>query len=160
MSDVICNTSPIQYLHQLQLLHILPALAGRVIIPPAVVEELSQGRTSGINLLDVNVLKWVEIRRPVSELAVPLVTDLGSGETEVLMLALEMREAVVVLDDDLARRVAETLGLRLTGTLGLLLDAKKAGLIPAIAPLLDQLQTLRFRVVPHTRVAVLKLAGE
>jgi hypothetical protein len=76
------------------------------------------------------------------------------------MLALEMREAVVVLDDDLARRVAETLGLRLTGTLGLLLDAKKAGLIPAIAPLLDQLQTLRFRVAPHTRVAVLKLAGE
>lgn len=160
MSDVICNTSPIQYLHQLQLLHILPALAGRVIIPPAVVEELSQGRTSGINLPDVNVLKWVEIRRPISELAVPLVTDLGSGETEVLMLALEMREAVVVLDDDLARRVAETLGLRLTGTLGLLLDAKKAGLIPAIAPLLDQLQTLRFRVAPHTRVAVLKLAGE
>lgn len=160
MSDVICNTSPIQYLHQLQLLHILPALAGRVIIPPAVVEELSQGRTSGINLPDVNVLKWVEIRRPVSELAVPLVTDLGSGETEVLMLALEMREAVVVLDDDLARRVAETLGLRLTGTLGLLLDAKKAGLIPAIAPLLDQLQTLRFRVAPHTRVAVLKLTGE
>jgi hypothetical protein len=160
LSDVICNTSPIQYLHQLQLLHILPALAGRVIIPPAVVEELSQGRTSGINLPDVNVLKWVEIRRPVSELAVPLVTDLGSGETEVLMLALEMREAVVVLDDDLARRVAETLGLRLTGTLGLLLDAKKAGLIPAIAPLLDQLQTLRFRVAPHTRVAVLKLAGE
>jgi len=160
LSDVICNTSPIQYLHQLQLLHILPALAGRVIIPPAVVEELSQGRTSGINLPDVNVLKWVEIRRPVSELAVPLVTDLGSGETEVLMLALEMREAVVVLDDDLARRVAETLGLRLTGTLGLLLDAKKAGLIPAIAPLLDQLQTLRFRVAPHTRVAVLKLTGE
>jgi len=160
LSDVICNTSPIQYLHQLQLLPILPALAGRVIIPPAVVEELSQGRTSGINLPDVNVLKWVEIRRPVSELAVPLVTDLGSGETEVLMLALEMREAVVVLDDDLARRVAETLGLRLTGTLGLLLDAKKAGLIPAIAPLLDQLQTLRFRVAPHTRVAVLKLTGE
>lgn len=160
MSDVICNTSPIQYLHQLQLLHILPALAGRVIIPPAVVEELSQGRTSGINLPDEIVLKWVEIRRPVSELAVPLVTDLGSGETEVLMLALEMREAVVVLDDDLARRVAETLGLRLTGTLGLLLDAKKAGLIPAIAPLLEQLQTLRFRVAPHTRVAVLKLAGK
>jgi predicted nucleic acid-binding protein len=160
LSDVICNTSTIQYLHQPQLLHILPALAGRVIIPLAVVEELSQGRTSGINLPDVNVLKWVEIRRPVSELAVPLVTDLGSGETEVLMLALEMREAVVVLDDDLARRVAETLGLRLTGTLGLLLDAKKAGLISAIAPLLDQLQTLRFRVAPHTRVAVLKLAGE
>jgi predicted nucleic acid-binding protein len=76
------------------------------------------------------------------------------------MLALESRKAVVVLDDALARRVAEALGLRLTGTLGLLLDAKRAGLIPAVGPLLDQLQALRFRVAPHTRAAVLKLAGE
>lgn len=160
MSDVICNTSPIQYLHQLELLHILRALAGGVIVPPAVVDELAEGRALGVNLPDLTALDWVTVRRPVSELAVPLVTNLGPGETEVLMLALESRKAVVVLDDALARRVAETLGLRLTGTLGLLLDAKRAGLIPAVGPLLDQLQALRFRVAPHTRAAVLKLAGE
>ena len=160
MSEVICNTSPIQYLHQLELLRILHALAGQVIVPPAVVDELAEGRALGVNLPDLTALDWVTIRRPVSELAVPLVTDLGPGETEVLMLALESREAIVVLDDALARRVAETFGLRLTGTLGLLLDAKRAGLIPAVSPLLDQLQALRFRVAPHTRAAVLKLAGE
>jgi hypothetical protein len=88
------------------------------------------------------------------------VTNLGPGEAEALMLALELREAVVVLDDALARRVAETLGLNVTGTLGLLLDAKRAGLITAVGPLLDQLEALRFRVAPHTRTAVLKLAGE
>ncbi len=76
------------------------------------------------------------------------------------MLALELRQAVVVPDDALARRVAETLELRLAGTLGLLLDAKRAGLIPAVDPLLDQLQALRFRLALHTRTAVLKLAGE
>jgi predicted nucleic acid-binding protein len=48
-----------------------------------------------------------------------LVTDLGPGEAEVLMLALEAREAVVILDDALARRAAAMLGLRVTGTLGL-----------------------------------------
>ena len=90
----------------------------------------------------------------------PLVTNLGAGEAEALMLALELREAVVVLDDALARRVAETLGLNVTGTLGLLLDAKRAGLITAVGPLLDQLEALRFRLAPHTRTAVLKLAGE
>lgn len=160
MSDVICNTSPIQYLHQLELLHILRALAGGVIVPPAVVDELAEGRALGVNLPDLTALDWVTVRRPVSELAVPLVANLGPGETEALMLALESRKAVVVLDDALARRVAETLGLRLTGTLGLLLDAKRAGLIPAVGPLLDQLEALRFRVAPHTRAAVLKLAGE
>lgn len=76
------------------------------------------------------------------------------------MLGIESKDAVVVLDDTLARRVAETLGLRLTGTLGLLLDAKRAGLIPLVSPLLDQLQALRFRVALHTRTTVLKLAGE
>lgn len=160
MSEVICNTSPIQYLYQIELLHILPALTERVIVPPAVVEELSVGKALGLNLPDLATLNWVTVRRPVSEPALPLVTDLGPGETEVLMLALELHEAVVVLDDALARRVAETLGLRLTGTLGLLLDAKRAGLITAVGRLLDQLEALRFRLAVHTRAAVIKLAGE
>lgn len=160
MPEVICNTSPIQYLHQLQLLRILPALAGRVIVPPAVIDELGEGRNLGMNLPDLTRLDWIEIRRPLSERATPLVTNLGPGETEVLMLALELDDAVVVLDDAFARRVAESLGLRRKGTLGLLLDAKRKGLIPAVIPLLNQLQELRFRLAPHTRLAILKMAGE
>jgi predicted nucleic acid-binding protein len=160
LPEVICNTSPIQYLHQLDLLHILRALTGGVIVPLAVVDELGEGRALGVNLPDLSTLGWVTVRRPVSEVAVPLVTNLGAGEAETLMLALELREAVVVLDDALARLVAETLGRNVTGTLGLLLDAKRAGLIPAVGPLLDQLEALRFRLAPHTRTAVLKLAGE
>jgi len=160
LPDVICDTSPLQYLYQLDLLHILPALPGQVIVPPAVVEELTVGRAQGISLPDVARLDWVNVRRPASEPALPLVTDLGPGETQVLMLALESRDAVVVLDDALARQVAEMLDIRLTGTLGLLLDAKRAGLVPAVAPLLDKLQLLRFRLAPRTRAAVLKFAGE
>lgn len=160
MPEVIWNTSPIQYLHQLDLLHILRALTGGVIVPRAVVDELGEGRALGVNLPDLSTLGWVTVRRPVSEVAVSLVTNLGPGEAEALMLALELREAVVVLDDALARRVGETLGLNVTGTLGLLLDAKRASLIPVGGPLLDQLEALRFRIAPHTRAAVLKLAGE
>jgi uncharacterized protein len=160
LPEVVCNTSPIQYLHQLGLIHLLPALVGRVIVPPAVVDELLEGRALGVNLPDLTALDWVEIRRPVSVAAEPLITDLGSGETEVLMLALELCDAVVVLDDALARRVAHTLEIRITGTLGILLDAKHAGLISTIGPILDQLQDLRFRLASQTRAAVLKIAGE
>ena len=160
MPEIICNTSPLQYLHQLNLLHILPALASKVIVPPAVVDELATGRAVGMSLPDPTDLEWVEIRRPLSASALPLVTDLGSGETEVLMLALESPDAVVILDDALARRVAETLNLKLTGTLGLLLDAKRAGQVTAVRPIIDQLQVLHFRLTEHTRAAVLKLAGE
>lgn len=89
-----------------------------------------------------------------------LVTDLGPGETEVLALALEAAAPIVIFDDALGRQAAEFLKLRLTGTLGLLLDAKRKGLIARVGPVLDELQALGFRVAAHTRTAVLKLAGE
>lgn len=160
MPDVICDTSPIQYLHQLGLLHVLPALAESVVLPPAVLEELSVGREAGVNLPDMDNLDWIRTRVPKGRSALPLINDLGPGETEVLMLGIESRDCVVVLDDNLARRVAETLNLQLTGTLGLLLDAKKSGMITALKPILDQLDALRFYLSQDTRAAVLKMAGE
>jgi uncharacterized protein len=160
LAELICDTSPLQYLHQLRHLDILPALGARVLVPPAVVDELGEGMKLGLDLPDVRALDWVEVLRPVGAPALPMVTDLGPGESEVLALALELREAVLVLDDRLARKVALTLGLRMTGTLGLLLDAKRVGRIERVAPLLNELESLGFRLADHTRVAVMKLAGE
>ena len=160
MREVFCNTSPLQYLHQLGLLPVLRRLAGRVIVPPAVVQELAAGRAQGLNVPDVASLDWIEVRLPSSVAATPLVTDLGAGETQVLALALESAAALVLLDDRLARRVAASLGLTVEGTLGLLLDAKRAGLVDAVAPLVDQLQSLGFRLDPRTRAAVLRQARE
>ena len=99
MPEIICNTSPLQYLHQLGLLHILPALARPVTVPPAVIEEIDIGRKLGLNLPDLAAIEWITTRRPVSFAALPLVSDLGSGETEVLALALETKDAIPVLDD-------------------------------------------------------------
>ena len=160
MSEVICNTSPLQYLHQVGLLHILPALAGRVVVPPAVIDELAVGRSRGVDLPDPAGLAWIDIRSPTTLAALPNDADLGSGETEVLRLACETSDAEVVLDDQEARRTAETLGIRLRGTLGLLLDAKQAALIPRVAPVLDQLQALGFRLHWKTRAEILARAGE
>jgi predicted nucleic acid-binding protein len=160
VTNVICNTSPFQYLHQIDQLRIIPALAGRIIVPPAVVDELAAGRVAGVDLPDLSQLDWVMVQSPSGHSALPLISDLGAGESEVLMLALETPGSTVILDDMLARRVAESLSLRLTGTLGLLLDAKQSGLISQVRPLLDQLQALRFRLSPATYQAVLKLADE
>jgi predicted nucleic acid-binding protein len=160
LPDIVCDTSAIQYLYQLELLHILPRLASRVLVPPAVVDEIEVGRAAGVPLPDLTDLDWITVQRPVSVAAIPLLTDLGSGEAQVLMLAIEQKHVVAVLDDALARRIADTLDLPFTGTLGLLLDAKRAGLVPAVGPLLDRLQALRFRLTGETKQAVLKLAGE
>jgi predicted nucleic acid-binding protein len=111
-------------------------------------------------LPDVAAQNWIMVRAPASRAPIQSRATLGLGELEVMALALECSDAVVILDDRQARLVAHALGLRLTGTLGLLLDAKRAGLIPAVGPVLDQLQRLGFRVAGHTRAAVLSLAGE
>jgi predicted nucleic acid-binding protein len=67
---------------------------------------------------------------------------------------------VVILDDGVGRRVAELLKIPLTGTLDLLVAARRKGLIPSVSALLDKLDHLRFRVLSETRLAVLRLAGE
>ena len=149
-----------QYLHQAGLLAILPALVGPVLIPPAVDAELAVGRSLGLDLPNPVQLGWLTIRPPTHASSVSLPPGLDAGEAEVLALALGCSDAVVILDDALARRAAQSLGLRLTGTVGLLLDAKRAGLITTITPVLDNLQSLRFRLLPQTRALVLRLAGE
>jgi predicted nucleic acid-binding protein len=160
LPEVICDTSALQYLYQLDLLWVLEALAKHIVVPPAVVEELAVGRSQGIQLPDPTSLEWVTVRAPAGATVLPLVTDLGPGETEALALALESSDALAILDDGLARQVASMLSIRFRGTLGLLLDAKASGLVSAVEPLLDQLQGLGFRLHSSTREAILDLAGE
>lgn len=160
MSEIICDTSPIQYLHQLDLLHIFQKLVGKIIVPPDVANELEEGRIRGYNLPEIRSLNWVSVRTPISMAALPLVKDLGPGESQVLALALESKDSLVILDDFLAREVAQSLNIKFRGALGILLDAKKAGFIPSVAPLIDQLQKLSFRLSKETRINILKLAGE
>lgn len=160
MAKLICNTSPLQYLHQLGLLAILPELAEEILVPEAVVLELEAGRVSGVNVPKVGEIEWLTVQRPESLSVLPLVTALGKGETEVLALALERSGYVCVLDDKLARSFAQTLSVAFTGTLGLLLDAKQKGLVKAVSTVTEDLQALGFRVSPATVQAVLRFAGE
>jgi uncharacterized protein len=138
----------------------LPKLADRVIVPPAVVEELAAGRMAGHHVPTPESLSWIGIIRPAATSVQRLIGDLGRGETEVLALAMERAGAVAVLDDKLARSVAESQIIPFTGTLGILLDAKRIGLVDTIAPILEQLQALRFRVSPTARAIILQAAGE
>ena len=160
MPVVICNTSPIQYLYQADVLELLPALAGQVYIPEAVVAELKEGRRRNVLLPALEDLSWLILRPVRDRTLLPLVTHLGDGEKEVLALGLETQDALLLLDDRDARRYARVLALEITGTLGLLLRAKERGILDAIQPVLDRLQSLRFRLNDRTRQMVLKRAGE
>jgi uncharacterized protein len=145
VAEVICDVSPIQYLHQVGRLDLLRLRYGAITIPPAVSAELREGTLRGVDLPPFEALDWMRIRQPAGRLLLTIVADLGAGEREVLALGTETLDSLVILDDALARQYARMLNLRLTGTLGVLLKAKEAGLLPALAPVLEP----DHRSLPH-----------
>ncbi len=157
---VISNTSPLFYLHRLRRLDLLQKLYRRIAVPEAVVNELKAGRDQGEDAPDVADYDWIEVRTVRTPILVRLITDLGTGEAQVLALALEEPDCLVILDDRLAREVARLQNLRVTGTAGVILKAKQEGYIPAVAPLLDRLLQLDFRLSDTVKANILKLAQE
>lgn len=117
MPDVICNTSVIQYLHQLGLLHLFRELYGSVLVPKAVAREIATGRALGVNLPNLSNYGWITVRAVVT----PIVAsgELGAGEVAVLSLAVAHPSALVVMDDGLARAYARLAHIRFTGTCGI-----------------------------------------
>jgi uncharacterized protein len=158
--DVISNTSPLQYLHQIGLLDLLPTMYGKVIVPAAVIAELAEGRKGGISLPEPELLTWAEVRSAKDQKILPAITGLGPGEREAISLGTELPNSLLILDDQLARRHAALLGMNFTGTLGILLKAKTTGRLNNIASVLDRFEACRFWLRVDTRAAVLKIAGE
>ena len=159
MREVVTNTSPLLYLHQLGSIDLLRALYSKVLVPKSVVEELAAGKAAGHDVPNVVALPWVQVVASPTLVLLALATDLGKGESEAIAIAHE-RDALLILDDALARRHANLIGVTLTGTLGVLLKAKAEGQIPRVAPSVARLTELGFWLSAKTRNAVLKLASE
>jgi hypothetical protein len=87
MRDVVTNTSPLLYLHQLGLLDLLPRMYGRVVVPSAVVGELSDGARLGYDVPAPSTLPWVFVEAPPGAVILPMVTALGDGERAAIALA-------------------------------------------------------------------------
>jgi len=156
----IVNTSPLFYLHRLGLLELLNKLYGHITVPEAVEKELKEGQAQGEDVPQLENYPWVEIKSVSMPRYLQLIADLGPGESEVLALATNHPSALVILDDKLARRIAEMQGFRLTGTAGVLVQAKQKGLVPALKLVIEKLLDLDFRLKPDFVKATLELAGE
>jgi predicted nucleic acid-binding protein len=160
MPEAISNTSPLLYLYRIGVLSWLPKLFGEVWVPSAVAAELTEGRQRGYDVPDLNDYGWIQIVDPISPPSEWLTLDLGAGELAAMALALENSQRAVLLDDAMARRIAQAAGLTVWGTLRILIEAKAEGLIGALAPLLSQLQSAGMWMSNEVRQRVLKLAGE
>ena len=159
-SAVITNTSPLLYLHQVGHLSILQQLYGTVLVPPAVRQELEAGKRKGLEVPDVNNLTWLQIRPVAAAVLVPALVDLGQGEAEVLALGLEIPESLLILDDQLARRIADLHALRYTGTLGILAKMKQAGHLSSVRAVITALREKGMWLSDAIVEETLRLSGE
>lgn len=140
MRKVVVNSTPIISLSIIQKLDLLLNLYRKIYVPQAVFDEVSVAGESMIGakaLKSADFIKIVSVKNDTARKFFS--TSLHKGEVEVMILAKEINADLVVIDDYQARKHAKYLGLNLTGTLGVLLKAKKESLINEIRPLMDKL---------------------
>ncbi len=126
---------------------------GEIIIPPAVASELAVGAAQGVDVPDLKATPWLRIVPVQSQALIPIITDLGAGEAEVIGLALENPGSQVILDDRLGRRVAALNKLTITGTVGVVLKAKQVGYLPAVKPISSPIIGIGI-IFPHLNLSL------
>jgi predicted nucleic acid-binding protein len=158
---IVSDTSPLRALAHLGHLNVLEALYQEIVVPPAVARELLQPPAT-LSIVDVSTLAFVRIQMlSASQQVRTFKQSLDAGEAEALALAIELRAHLVLFDEKRARAAALYHSLPLTGTLGILIEAKRQGLIPAVRPLMEKLVTeIKFFVSQRLRAYVLQVTGE
>ncbi len=151
---VVADTTPLRYLVVIGHEHLLPALYGRVLIPPAVAEELNQPSTPNVVRAWMNARpNWLEIHRPRLRLSPEL--QLDDGEMEAIALAEELAADLLLVDEWDARLEATRRRLRVVGTLRVLADGAARGLTD-LEEAFDRLRRTNFRASPELLQSLLK----
>ncbi|MDA0266257.1 MAG: DUF3368 domain-containing protein [Cyanobacteria bacterium] len=137
---IVSDTSPINNLAAIQALDLLRELYGTVVIPEAVYHELTDPDFPVAGSIEVQTLEWIQCQAVTNSAMIEaLSNDLDPGEAEAIALAIEIKADQVLIDERRGRLIAARLNLNCTGVLGVLVEAKAQGLIPAVKPLLDAL---------------------
>jgi uncharacterized protein len=158
---VVSNTTPISNLIKIHHISLLHQVFDRVLIPAQVAEELDRGKhvlgawreAPGANALDVE--------RPLEgPFLHQLRLRLDEGEAAAIALAVERGASLLLMDEIDGRRAAQHHGLKIAGTLAILLEAKRQAFITEVRSLIDDLERVGFRMSNPLKEHVLSVAGE
>ncbi len=136
---IVINASPLIFLSRGQHIELLRYFGDRIVIPKPVADEILRRGSEDLTAKAIESTPWIEI---VSSIKIPphiLEWSLGTGESSVLAYAASHPGTEVVIDDLAGRKCAACLNIPVRGTLGIILIAKKRGLIPFARPVLETL---------------------
>lgn len=142
---LVIDSSALITLAKVGQLDLLRQLAETVMIPSAVYDEVVHIGRGRAGTDEVSRSDWIIVRKVVNREGVSrLRGQIGRGEAESIVLSQETESDLVILDDAVARRLAEEHGLPVVGLLGLLAYAKERGKISALRPILDAIRAAGF----------------
>ncbi len=147
---IIPDTSCLIYLEKIGEIELFQKLYSRTVVTKEVAVEY-------IEPLPV----WIEVKK-VEEVRYQKVLEqkVDIGEASIMILALERKDAIVCIDDKEGRMVAKTLGIKLTGTLGIIYKAKQEGLIDSVRDRVEKLKKYDFRISKRVEQEIIRMAGE
>ena len=152
---IVVNASPLICLSQSGLSSLPPALFSKIVVPDEVYQEITA--KAGISLdLTKHFKKGSALDVPTSIAS----WDLGKGESAVLTFALKNSEYWAVIDDREARRCAVALGCRHTGTVGIIVLAKKRGIIKSVREALMKLRSAGLWLSESFITEICRTSGE
>jgi len=155
---LVADASALIALSACNSLQVLDAIFGTVLVPEAVYLEISVGdkpESEQLRKYLQGKVRHVDMRHFVY-----LDAYADAGETAAMLLYKELNADYLLIDDKRGRKVAEINQIKTVGSLGVLLQAKRVGLIAAVAPLLAQIESSPVFISRHLLETVLDLAGE
>jgi hypothetical protein len=155
--ELVVNTGPLIALGKIGAFDLIRQLPIRISTPRQVADEIEAGARLGH---PVEVPPWVAVH-DLSGVVLPLGQHvLDMGESAVIQLAIERKIPGVCIDEWRGRRAAVSVGLRVTGSLGLLGRAKRLGLTSAVRPWLEKLGSAGIYFHPDLLKGFLSALGE
>ena len=147
---IISDTSCLILLDKIGELELLQTLFGRITITNEIADEFNK-----------ELPNWFSIQAPKNQMyQVILEASLDKGEASAIALAVEEKDCLLIMDDSQGRRYAEKLRINITGTLGILINAKLSGHIASVKPLLEKIKKTDFRITSDLESIILKKAKE
>ena len=145
MQKVVSNSSPLIHLAKIEKLNLLESFFSEVLVPDAIYREcVVEGRERD-DAAKIAKANWIRVRKIKDvNLKRALMMELDEGEAEAIVLALEESADLILLDDYEARRVARSFGLKVSGTIGILIKAKREGKIKSLKDEIEGLMKTGF----------------
>lgn len=161
---VVSNTSPVLNLAIIGRLDLLSEQFGEIWIPPAVLKELrhEEDLPGSSAVREAREAEWLRVEEVKDKTLVQVLRrDLDEGEAEAIALALQMKAERILLDQREGRRIAKSLGLKVTGVLGILLRARREGKLPSLQIAMEQLrEKAGFHIGAELFAYLVKESGE